>query len=52
MGPQDAQAQNATEWLNKGVALGQLGRDQEAIKCYDKALEIDPKYAKAWYNKG
>ena len=24
----------------------------KAIKCYDKALEIDPKYALAWYNKG
>ncbi|MCI2424414.1 tetratricopeptide repeat protein, partial [Candidatus Acetothermia bacterium] len=23
-----------------------------AIRCYDKALEIDPKYAPAWNNKG
>jgi tetratricopeptide (TPR) repeat protein len=27
-------------------------RKDEAIKCYDKALEIDPKYANAWNNKG
>jgi tetratricopeptide (TPR) repeat protein len=25
---------------------------KEAIECYDKALEIDPKYAKALNNKG
>jgi tetratricopeptide (TPR) repeat protein len=24
----------------------------EAIKWYDKAIELDPKYADAWYNKG
>jgi tetratricopeptide (TPR) repeat protein len=24
----------------------------EALKCFDKALEIDPKYTYAWYCKG
>ena len=29
-------------WRGKGLALGRLGRPQEAIQCYDKALEINP----------
>lgn len=28
------------------------GEYDEAIKCYDKAISIDPSYAVAWYNKG
>ena len=39
-------------WNNKGIALDDLGKHEEAIKCYDKALELNPKYEKAWNNKG
>jgi len=42
----------AWEWMNKGVSLANLGRREEAIRCYDRALEIDPRDADAWYNKG
>ncbi|MDQ4014358.1 MAG: tetratricopeptide repeat protein [Thermoproteota archaeon] len=35
----------------KGVALLNLGNHEEAIKCFDKALEIDPDSAKIWYNR-
>ena len=38
--------------LVKGVVLGNLSRYDEAIKCYDKALEIDGKHVGAWNNKG
>jgi tetratricopeptide (TPR) repeat protein len=31
-------------WDNKGVALSALGRHEEALKTYDKANEIKPKY--------
>jgi tetratricopeptide (TPR) repeat protein len=39
-------------WNNKGLALYNLGKHEEAIKWYDKALEIEPNDDKAWYNKG
>ncbi|MDF0681352.1 MAG: tetratricopeptide repeat protein [Candidatus Nitrosocosmicus sp.] len=29
-----------------------LGNNQEAIACYDKAIEINPEYDLAFYNKG
>ena len=48
----EAGERNATFWNNKGWSLTALGRDEEAIGCYDKALEIDPRYADAWNNKG
>jgi tetratricopeptide (TPR) repeat protein len=39
-------------WNNEGVALYKQGNYTDAIKCYDKAIEIDPKYVLAWSNKG
>ncbi len=39
-------------WNNKGFSLNSLGRYEEAIRCYDRALAIDPRYANAWINKG
>jgi len=42
----------AWEMVNKGSALENLGKHQEAIECYDKALEINPRLAEAWNNKG
>jgi tetratricopeptide (TPR) repeat protein len=39
--------------INKGIALKNLGRLDEAIACYDHVIqEIDPEYKKAWHNKG
>jgi len=42
----------AVAWYNKGVCLGSLGCHEEAIHCYDKALELDPRDAPTWTNKG
>ena len=42
----------AEEWLEKGFALGRLGRHQEELDAYNKVIEINPQYAEAWYNKG
>jgi len=38
-------------WLWKGVLAKELEGDCEtARKCYEKSLEIDPKFDMAWYN--
>ena len=29
-----------------------LGRYQEAVRAYDRAIETNPRYAEAWNNKG
>lgn len=44
--------QSATFWSNRGGSLCSLGRFEEAIACFDKALEIEPGYGHAWSNKG
>jgi tetratricopeptide (TPR) repeat protein len=43
---------DAEAWNNKGVHLHNLSQYEEATKCFDRALEINPKYASAWDNKG
>lgn len=37
---------------NKGISLSRSLRDDEAIECFNKALEIDPKYVCALNNLG
>ncbi|RLI82002.1 hypothetical protein DRP04_04950 [Archaeoglobales archaeon] len=32
----------AVAWYNKGLALYNLGKLEEAVECYDRALEINP----------
>jgi tetratricopeptide (TPR) repeat protein len=39
-------------WLRKGDIHLRQGRYAEAIDAYEKAIELDPRYAKAWNNKG
>lgn len=36
----------------KGLDLEKLGRYEETIECYDRALKLDSRYAKVWYQKG
>ena len=35
-------SKDTTAWNNKGTVFAKIGRYQVAIKCFDKALEIDP----------
>jgi tetratricopeptide (TPR) repeat protein len=37
-------------WSNKGAALDDLNKYDEAIQAYDKVIEVDPNYSDAWYN--
>jgi len=41
----------AEAWNNKGTSLAKLGRFKEAIKCFDKALGINPELQIAQNNK-
>jgi serine/threonine protein kinase len=43
---------DADFWNNKGISLECLGRTEEAIDCYNKAIDMDKKYVHAWTNKG
>jgi len=36
----------------KGTTLLKQGKYNEAIECYDKAIEIDPYHKEAWNGKG
>jgi protein O-mannosyl-transferase len=43
---------NARGWHNKGWTLEELGKNEEAIQYFDKAILLKPDYFSAWYNKG
>jgi len=38
-------------WIMKGYTFSRMLRFDEEIKCYEKALEIDPRSVEAWFNK-
>ena len=44
--------EDANTWNDKGNSLYSLGRHEEAIACFDEAIQLDPKYSTAWSNKG
>ncbi len=39
-------------WIEKGVALHNLSRYDEAVRALDEAIKLDPNYADAWNTKG
>ena len=43
---------NNLAYTNRGIAYCDKGAYDLAIADFNKALEIKPKYAKAWYNRG
>ncbi len=43
---------SADTWISKGYALYRLGKYNQAILHYDKAIEIDPKNSSVWIHKG
>jgi len=43
---------SATDWFDKGYALGIAGRNQEAMEAFRRAIELSPKDAEAYSNRG
>lgn len=50
--PAKATELDSIHLYNRGVGLGDLGRPQEALVYYDRALAVNPSFANAFYNKG
>jgi tetratricopeptide (TPR) repeat protein len=50
--PPEPLALDVAGWVNKGLSLRALGRNQEAVECFDNALDLDPDCATAWLDKG
>jgi tetratricopeptide (TPR) repeat protein len=42
---------DASAWSNKGMSLANLGRHEEALLCFESAIEIDQKHATSWTNR-
>ncbi len=40
------------EWYQEGNALSKEGKYEEAVKCYEKSVELNPKYTMAWKDRG
>ena len=44
--------ENYSLWNKLGATLAHLGRADEAIEAYNRALELKPNYVRAWVNLG
>jgi tetratricopeptide (TPR) repeat protein len=42
----------ASAETNLAYALWEFGRTEEALEHAERAVEIDPRFAQAWYNRG
>jgi tetratricopeptide (TPR) repeat protein len=47
-----AEHAEANDWFKKGLMHLEHSRYDEAIEAFEKAIEINPRDADAWYNKG
>lgn len=43
---------NAEHWLEKGLRLEQQGQMDEALSCYESAVQLMPTFARAHFNRG
>jgi tetratricopeptide (TPR) repeat protein len=43
---------SATDWFQKGYALGIAGRSQEALEAFARAIELNPNFSLAYNNRG
>ena len=45
-------ATRANAWINRGLSLWSLHRNEEALESFDRALAPNPNLALAWMNRG
>ena len=38
-------------WNNKGVVLSKIGKNDQGLVCFNKAISLDNIYADAYFNK-
>ena len=38
-------------WYKKGIEVGNKGNHEEALECFNKAIEIEPTFIDAWFYK-
>lgn len=43
---------DVADWVNKGLSLRALGRNEEAVGCFENALSLDDACTTAWLDKG
>lgn len=43
---------SATEWYEQGISLTASEKFSDAIKAFDRAIDLDAGYASAYYNRG
>ena len=48
----ETDAENAVKWFNEGNVLNELGKYEEAIEAFNKAIKINSNFSIVWYNKG
>ena len=44
--------QKANDWFKQGNSLYESKRYEEALRCYDQAVNLDPGNTRAWDNRG
>ena len=50
--PPAPQAETADTYLDSGIEKAKSGEYEEAFIDFDKAIEVDPQYAEAYFNRG
>ena len=49
--PSRSTRDSATDWLNRGATLHGVGRVEDAIASYDKAIALDPDFCVTHCNR-
>jgi len=42
---------NYSAWYNKGICFQNMGNTDEAIRCYDESIKINPNFKRAFSNR-